>query len=135
MKYIIFLSVIICFGCDGMYLDENKNKSSDTLQALISSSYYNNLPVDSVMMDGSIYHAPKVVYLCDFKVKKPYSLIQWNDRTYGILFKRGFENWYKGGQLDFTYVIQYATHFKDSCEAKQDLQRYLDSRITYKIVK
>lgn len=112
-----------------MYPSE-ANKSSDTLQAIITSyAYSRDSTIDSlkILVNDDICHL--------LKIKKPYYLIQWNDSTYGILFKRGIENWYRGGDIEFTYIIRDATHYPDSCSAKQDLQRYLDSRITYKIVK
>ncbi len=127
LKTTLLYLTLVCFifGCKGMYKDEKSGVEIGLDTALVKININNdtsNIPLNNY----------NCVY---FKIKKPYYLIQWDDESYGILWKRGTEDWYKGGQLDFTYVIQYATHFKDSCEAKQDLQRYLDSRITYKIVK
>ncbi len=131
MKYIIFLSVIICFGCDGMYEDEKKVDIS--YPVLNTDTVLYNIR-DSILDSLDVSINRKICAL--ILVKKPYHLIQWNDGTYGIL-KKQEGNWYKvkNYSLSFTYTIQDATHFKDSCEAKKDLQSYLDSKITYKIVK
>lgn len=122
-SYILILSLIIC-SC-------NTSSESEETVPIIVTKY----DTDTAAM---LNPYRTINYGCPYKVKKPYHLIQWNDGTYGILkYQEG--EWYKvSGGVDsheFTYIKKYATHFKDSCEAKGNLKQYLNSRVTYKIVK
>lgn len=65
--------------------------------------------------------------LCYFKVEKPYSLIQFSDSSYGILYYY-FMDWFKcdpNSGHDFSIVRQEALHFNDSCQAKSALVTFL----------
>ncbi len=134
LKTTLLYLTLVCFsfGCYNMY---PKEKKAGLVQDTVVTATYQFFLTDTT--DRS----PKVIYLCDFDVKKPYSLIQWNDGTYGILYKMpdGGGNWYKvineKAKHDFTSILEQGEHFKDSCSAKENLQQFLDSRITYKIVK
>ncbi len=131
MKYTLLYLTLVCFifGCKGMYKDEeNGVMASDTT---ISRAY-------SRLEPDSVYTITINSSDCLFKVKKPYHLIQWNDKSYGIL-KKDEGNWYliksKTSLADFTYSIKNGSHFEDSCAAKKRLQECFEEKITYKIVK
>lgn len=126
MKYLLLIAIF--YSCNGMYPKEKENK-------IIAP-----MGVDSVVFEGAGVHVFDTtsistrIYNCLFKVKNPYDLIQWNDSTYGILYRSNTGHLFLF-RKDFTQRTEFGEHFKDSCEAKEDLQQYLDTKITYKIVK
>lgn len=77
----------------------------------------------------------KYVFDCaNFSIPNNFHLIKWNDNTYGIWTIRNEWNWYMEHN-DLTHTIDQAWHFKDSCEAKENLKQYLERKVTYKIVR
>ncbi len=149
LKTTLLYLTLVCFsfGCKEAY-KEHPN---------VKGMLYDKLPIDSIDMNGKVIpiadrHFDSVTFGSDtsnitlaiwdcinFKAKKPYSLIQWSDGTYGVLYVLDNSNWYKvineKTGHHFTDVIEQGEHFPDSCSAKQNLKQFLDTRITYKIVK
>lgn len=81
---------------------------------------------------------------CDFKVKSPYALVQYDDKTYAIIKKDSYSGevyltWYHTDESghDFTNLKEYVKKYNDSCEAKDWLKHFLigQDKFNYKEIK